>query len=683
MSLLGPISYATAAFGFAVLTVMLLLHWQRSLRGGLLIVASAVTCAWAVTLTWVAVAPGPVIVMVLAELWRSAGWLAFLLVLLYPAARLHPWLKGLLFATAALIMTGAFGVGLVWLAPPLMEIGAIRGLALFSGQAMAMAVAGVVLLEQLLRNASAPQRSSTKFLCAGLGIFFAYDLYLYSYILLYQQPDSASWQARGIINALAVPLILVSARRNADWQVPVYVSRGVVFHTAGMLLVGGYLLLLALGGYYVRDFGGSWGEFAQVVLMAGGLVVLLLLLSSDSLRRKLRVQISKHFFNRKYDYREQWLTLTDRLAEERGNQTPYQRAVEVVADVVESPSGLIWRDGEQGFELCGSWRMTAPEAAVIPNEEPLVRFLHEVAWIVDLEELRSKPERYQNIDLPRPIREISSAWTIVPLLHQETLTGFIVLTEPMSGTEIKWEDRDLMKTLGKQVASYLGQHENAQALAQARQFEAFNQFTAYLMHDLKNVVAQQSLIAENAEKHKDNPEFVNDAFATITDSVRRMERILDQMQRRQGSQVIERVDVRQLLSEVVTRCSDRQPRPALGELATKGVVETDREELTMVITHLVRNAQDATEPSGMVCVEAVTEQDQYVLISITDDGSGMSESFIQNQLFKPFHTTKSVKGMGIGAHQAKEFARRHNGRLSVSSQIGHGSTFRLKLPTVP
>lgn len=680
MSLIPLVSHTTAAAAFALVSLLLLLHWRSSLRGGLLIAATSLTALWAATLAWLALGAGPVVAVEVTELLRMGGWLAFVAALLHPASRNNRWLWALTAIAAALVAGGLLAVFAGRLASGTLLAGYSQGLdPRFSGVALGLAVLGLILLEQLLRNCAVERRATIQYLCIGVGIFFAYDVYLYSYTLLYQQAHGAAWDARGLVTTLAVPLILIAARRNSDWQVPVFVSRGVVFQTAAMIAVGGYLLLLALGGYYVRDFGGTWGEFAQIVLLAVGLLGLVVLASSEQIRRRLRVLVNKHFFMRKYDYREEWLRLTDRLAEERDHLTPYERAVRVVADVVESPSGLVWRDGDQGFELRGTWQMQPPEDTTIAADAPLVAFLRDSKWIVDLAELEAAPERYRHMQLPACMQRVRGAWAIVPLLYQETLTGFILLTRPRAGGEIKWEDRDLLKTLGKQVASYLGQHENAQALAQARQFEAFNQLTAFLMHDLKNLIAQQSLIVKNADKHKHNPEFVDDAFATIGDSVKRMERILEYMQRRKASHISERVDIHHLLEDVAARCADRQPQPSLELEADGAHIETDREEFAMVVTHLLRNAQDATPTSGSVALGAQAD-DSRLVIEIRDTGSGMSESFIRDELFKPFHTTKSTKGMGIGAHQAREFARRHGGQLAVSSQVDEGTTFRMTLP---
>jgi len=680
MALIPLVSHIIAALAFGLASLLLFMNCRRDLRGGLLVAATALTAMWALTVSWLGYTSGPVILIELSELLRAGGWLAFLSVLLYPVSQRSRWLWGLTTTTIGLVVVSLVAVISIRLVTGTLFAEYIHSSdPRFAAVALGLAVLGLVLLEQLLRNVSSERRTPMQFLGVGVGLLFAYDIYLHSYTLLYQQPNVIAWDARGLVTSLAAPLILIAARRNRDWNVPVFVSRDVVFQTATVIAVGSYLLLVALGGYYVRDFGGSWGEFAQIVLVVGGLLGLVTLLTSQHLRRKLRVLINKHFFLRKYDYREEWLRLTDRLAEERDALTPYERAVEVMADVVESPAGLVWREGDEGFELCAAAGTNPPDEATIPTDAALVDFLRQSKWIVDLAEWRDEPARYRHMVLPPAMERVPNAWAVVPLLYQETLTGFVLLTRPPSGGVIEWEDRDLLKTLGKQIASYLGQHENARALAQARQFEAFNQLTAFLMHDLKNLIAQQSLIVENADKHKHNPEFVDDAFATIADSVKRMERILEYMQRRKTSQVHEHVDVQQLLEEVVQRCVDREPQPST-QLEAQGVqIETDREEFAMVVTHLLRNAQDATPAGGSVGLSARCE-DGAVVIEIRDSGCGMSQAFIREELFKPFHTTKSTQGMGIGAHQAREFARRHEGHVAVASQEGEGTSFRLVLP---
>lgn len=674
------LSHAIAALAFAAAALLLLVHWRGDRRGALLIAATGLTALWAGGFVWRGIGPVTGGWIVLAELARTVGWLIFVIALLRPMHAEGKWRRLLAACTVAAMITALGWVTLRYLwGEPGAAMSNHRADPVFSVLALVLAVLGMILLEQLLRSASPTTRASTRFLCLGVGIVLAFDVYLYSTTLLYAQASVAPEEARGLINALAVPLILIAARRNRDWQVPVFISRAAAFHTATMFIIGGYLLMLGVGGYYVRDFGGSWGRFAQITLTVAGLLLLVLLTTSVSLRRQLRVLLNKHFFTHKYDYREEWLRLTDYLAGERDQQNHYDRAIEAVANGVKSPGGILWRQHEGTFEPAGAWQIEPPSDAAIAGDDDLPAFLAKSQWIIDLAELRDAPERYHHLQLPACIAEVPRAWIIMPLIDQATLIGFILLIQPPMAGPIEWEDRDVLHTLGKQVASYLGQHENARALAQARQFDAFNQLTAFLMHDLKNLIAQQSLIVTNAERHQNNPAFVADAFATIGDSVKRMERILEAMQSRPNSHISERVEVDPLLETVAARKNGSAPMASLELNATGAVIETDREAFSMVVSHLLSNARDATPAQGLICLTS-SFTDDWITITLMDTGAGMSEAFVRDKLFEPFHTTKRGKGMGIGAHQAREFARRQGGQLTVKSEEGQGTVFCLTLP---
>ena len=679
LKVLGLASYGISAAAFFALALLLLCSGKSRGPGLMLAAACAVTGFWALVLLFTFQRPDVAVVWIeLLELMKITLWLLFLAALLAPLRTASTLVRAFWFAALALppvVIAYVLAVRLTLPQQPGLDGGFIMA-------GLGLSLLGLVLLEQLYRNLPRERRWAIKFLCLGLGLVFAFDVYLYSDAVLLQRLNLVAWEARGVVDALAVPLILIAARRNPDWAPPVFISRQVVFHTAVVAGAGGYLILISLGGFYIRDFGGTWGEFAQIVLVAAAVVGLSVMLFSGHARARLRVFVSKHFFSNKYDYREEWLRLTNRLADEKDGLAPYEKAVRVVADVFGSPAGAIWRREEDaGFVLAGRWAVRLPAGQVVPDDAPLVDFMQERKWVIDLAEFRRHPERYDGMTLPPWLSSLEQAWVVAPLLRQDELTGFMLLCRPEVNPDVTWEDRDLLKTLGRELAGYLGQHEYAQALSESRQFEAFNRLTAFLMHDLKNLIAQQSLVVKNAEKHKHNPEFVDDAMATIGSSVARMERLLEHLQRSQHRGVTERVDVRKLLAEAVERCGDRDPRPSLDVRGPDAFVEADREELTMVMMHLIRNAQDATLDSGRVSVSGdISEREARVRIE--DTGEGMTEAFIRDHLFTPFYTTRASKGMGIGAHQARELARRLGGRLEVVSEPGRGSCFTLHLPCV-
>jgi len=256
----------------------------------------------------------------------------------------------------------------------------------------------------------------------------------------------------------------------------------------------------------------------------------------------------------------------------------------------------------------------------------------------------------------------------------------MVLTKPKVDASLTWEDRDLLKTVGRQVANYLSRHRQAEQLSESRQFDTFNRLSAFVMHDLKNLIAQQALLVKNATKHRDNPAFIEDSFKTIDNSVNRMSGLLQKLQRNQPAE-IRTHSLNEILLEANKKCQGKKPSPTLRLPENNCTINADRDRLVMAIVHLLTNAQDATSTSGFIDIN-VNVADQTARITIADNGQGMSEDFIQTRLFKPFDSTKEGKGMGIGVYQAKEIAVEMKGNLRVESTVNEGTTFTMELPII-
>jgi putative PEP-CTERM system histidine kinase len=236
--------------------------------------------------------------------------------------------------------------------------------------------------------------------------------------------------------------------------------------------------------------------------------------------------------------------------------------------------------------------------------------------------------------------------------------------------------------MGRHVAVILAQQESERRLAEARQFEAYHRLTAFMMHDLKNLVAQLKLVGRNAERHRDNSQFVDDAFVTVANATTRMEQLIAQLSRRDLEGLAARVDVRGVTEESVRNCSDRDRARLLLSLPEADVpafVRADRTRLLSIIEHVIRNAQDASGPGQEVAVN-VRAEGQLVEIEVRDQGEGMTTEFIRTRLFKPFDSTKGSKGMGVGAYQVREYARSAGGDVEVRSTPGSGTEFVIRLP---
>jgi putative PEP-CTERM system histidine kinase len=403
---------------------------------------------------------------------------------------------------------------------------------------------------------------------------------------------------------------------------------------------------------------------------------------SSQVRTELRVFLTKHFFKNKYDYREEWLRLMNTLAHPSGELALPERTIKAIAQIVASPGGAVWIQEEGGqLKPTAQWHLAVPEGAVEPLTSPFARFLRERQWVLDLTEHKCDPARYDNLILPDWLASIDRAWLVIPLINEQELFGFMVLARSDTFGRLTWEDTDLLKTVGQQVASHLAQRQAAQQLAEGKQFDAYNRLTAFLMHDLKNLIAQQSLVVKNAAKHKDNPAFIDDAIRTIDNSVRRMSQLLEQLKRGKEEGTAELVHLAQLLSSTVGKHASVDPVPEL-EVIENGIrVRAEPQGLTMVLSHLIKNAQEATRADGHVQVRLRREGD-HAVVEVTDNGCGMEPGFVRDRLFRPFDSTKGSKGMGIGAYQAREFIKNAGGDLSVETQPGRGTTFRISLPAV-
>jgi putative PEP-CTERM system histidine kinase len=268
---------------------------------------------------------------------------------------------------------------------------------------------------------------------------------------------------------------------------------------------------------------------------------------------------------------------------------------------------------------------------------------------------------------------------VLPILQHDSLLGFVVLADPPPPFELTYEDRDLLRTVGRHVATHLAQHDADRRLAESRQFEAYHRLTAFVMHDLKNLAAQLSLIVANADKHRRNPEFVDDAIGTITNSTARMQRLIEQLQGREVQSLRRRVSLAEVAGQACRRCNGRRPVPVFVPAAEEVLVEADPERLAMVIEHVVRNGQDATPEDGSVSV-SIRPDSGWATLRIEDSGAGMSADFVRDRLFRPFDTTKGSKGMGIGAYQVREYVNSLGGRVAVHSEPGSGTRVDLHFP---
>ena len=545
---------------------------------------------------------------------------------------------------------------------------------------MLVAVGALMLLHNLYAGAAASSREILRWSTIALAGVFAYDLNYFTIAYLGGQYPDFLMGMRGALSAIMVTLIAMgsNAGRTGMQFSP---SRAVTFQTLSLLVIGSYFVLMVLVTRSLALIGGDIARASQVVFLVLAIVLALVWLPSQRLRGWLRVTATKHLFQHRYDYREEWLRFTRTVGRSSSlGASFHERAIKAIADITESPAGLLLTPNEEAqLELTARWNWPMIEVPGIASDFALAGLLEQHSFILDLDQVRSGIDRHGELaQVPAWLIEAEDAWALVPLIHFDRLVGCIVLARPRITRGLDWEDFDLLRVVGQQLASYLAEQAGQQALMDASRFDEFNRRMAFVMHDIKNLASQLSLLAANAQKHADNPEFHADMLVTLRASSEKLTALLARLGRYGAGQVqsVRQLDLAEMARNLEQRYSGVHP-VLFGENEAVPVL-ADAEGLEQALVHLVQNAIDASEEGDPISI-AVSSDPLHGRLDIVDTGCGMSPEFVRTGLFKPFVSSKQG-GFGIGAFEAREIIRAMGGRLQVESREDIGTRFSILLP---
>ena len=536
----------------------------------------------------------------------------------------------------------------------------------------------LVILEQLYRGANDEARRSITPLVIALGSISVFDFVFYAQATMVGGIEFDFWYSRGYLSALAVPLLLISLRRFKAGSVRIFVSRNVVFYSSMLMIAGLYLLLMAIAGYVINYFGGEWGQLVSFGFFILGSIVLAVLLITETVRRQVKVFISKHFFANKYEYREEWLELIGKI-EAASAEDYYQMSLKIMMSKVGATGGVILKaNGSNRFMVQYSDGINLDESF----EKDLMlleHFTQSQGWIIDINEYNEDPLSYPGLFIQPKNWQSVDVNILVPIFIGKAFYGFFILSNSDEEKKLNWEDRDLLFAIAKQLGNFISLNEANDKLAESKQFDAFNQMSAFLVHDLKNVQAQLALITSNAKQHRDNPDFVDDVFETVESATERLAKVLTQLRNKQVAESTSKVvDLGDIIEKVTAQRNVIEPQVVIKK-NEECLTAIDHERFFSVMNHLIQNAQEATSVDGWVNI-SLDKQHNRINIVVSDNGCGMSESFIKSRLFKPFDTTKGNAGMGIGVFEAKQFFESVEGSLKVESIEGQGTKMIICLP---
>ena len=664
-------SHALAAACFAALMIWRLGEAARHPAQRLLAGSFALTACWA----WLAaVAPGSAL-LGFAETARNLVWISVLYSLSAASEEREHGLKLVYGAVAAVIGLQLIGATLELFSPS--DVIASTGLML----RFTTAAGSLVLVHNVYGQAAPASRTHIRLAMIGLALMWFYDLNLYTSLYLGSAGADRLIEWRGLVVALAAPLFALATRKQGNWRVRL--SRAATFQSLSLLAICAYFALMAILATALRGTGADWSSALMIIALALMTVGAMVLIPSARARGWVKLKLAKHLFEHRYDYRSEWLRFTETLGLAGPEAPPLsERVVRAFADIVDAPGGLLLvGDGGRGLAIAtaSDWPGAGPQANAFDNAQDFWTALEASPRVLEFAPLRGGWASAEDraLGVPRWLVDESRAWAGIPLLHQQRLVGLVVLAAPDFQRQLDWEDFDLLRTAGHQAASSLAEALGQEALSEAQRFEEFNRRFAFILHDIKNLVSQLSLLARNAERHADNPEFRADMVATLKSSVGKMNDLLARLAP-QASGRVQRVEpqpLRPILTAAIAAKRRDREVSLLGDASAVALV--DANALEQAVGHLLQNALDAS--SGEPVTVRVGTNEYGVSVTIADKGVGMDGDFIRNRLFQPVASTKP-SGFGIGAFEARSLITTMGGRISVDSRPGRGTTFTILLP---
>jgi putative PEP-CTERM system histidine kinase len=542
-------------------------------------------------------------------------------------------------------------------------------------------------IEKTFRSTVGTVRWRIKFVVLGLAVIFAGRIYTLSQDLLFSNYDLTLTDFETGALFIGCAMMTIGYLRNGIAEIDVYPSRSILQGTVTDLLAGGYFFVIGLLAQFIALLGGAGNIKTQAFLVLVGIAVLAVLLLSERLRQKIQFFVSRHFKRPQHDFRKVWLLFTQRISGILDREAVCSIAAKQISETLNVLSVTIWRVDEQEERLVfgASTALTARDVA------------GENSWL-SLES--ATPPADRKISQPFNLEDVKEEWAgnlkrvsasqfrtggnriCLPLSAGDRWLGCAILADRVNGLPYTVEELDLLKCIGDQIAACLLNLRLTNELMLAKELEAFQTMSAFFVHDLKNVTSTLSLTLQNLPVHFDDPQFREDALRGIANTVSRINMHIGRLSVLRNKLELKPIesDLNQLVIETLENLDGMPGVELVKEFHPLPKVVVDREQLQNVVTNLLINAREAVGTDGQIRVQTSQREGRAVL-SVADNGCGMSPDFLRNSLFRPFQTTKK-KGLGIGMFQSRMIVEAHQGNIEVESEPGKGTKFGVFLPLV-
>lgn len=551
---------------------------------------------------------------------------------------------------------------------------------ILNGFQLVAAVMILMNLEKTFRSAVGTMQWRIKFVVIGLGVMFGASIYTLSQALLFSGDILALSDVDTVALMIGCLLLVIGFIRSGFGEIDVYPSHAVLRTSLTFVLVGTYLFVVGVLAQVVARTGkpAAFQLQALVVLVAFALLAMLLL--SNRIRQKIHRIVSRHFKRPQYDFRQIWTHVTQSMSNVFDQSGLCAAAAKLISETFNVLSVSIWLFDEQDRLAFGASTSKSEQevADVVPKVEQNFASMRVLTRPFDLEKAKG--------DYAESLRQISlsqfhtgGSRVAAPLCAGNSCLGVAILADRLGGAHYTVEELDLIKCMADQIAVGLLNLRLTDEITRGKELEAFQAMSAFFVHDLKNAASTLSLMLQNLPMHFDDPLFREDVLRGMGEATDRINTVISRVTSLRHLELnLSEVDVNLLVDEAVKALNGAPNVKVVKHLALQPKLRLDRDQFGSVITNLLLNARDAVGPGGEIKIET-TQSDNWAVVSIADNGCGMSPAFLKSSLYRPFRTTKK-KGLGIGMFQSKMIVEAHRGRITAESEPDVGTTFRLMLP---
>lgn len=533
-------------------------------------------------------------------------------------------------------------------------------------------------IEQSLRLLRDPLRYQLKYMLIGVGVVAGVQIYHASQSLSVSVEGSSAVLLSGFGALLAMGLIGVGLVRSRlhDTQASLYIRPGIVYGSVTFVVVGLYLIVVGLVGELIRYSGLPLREVLSGLVILVAVIVLLVVAASRSVRATANRWMAQLVYQAKYDYRAKWLEVTNAFHDCHTTDAVLDRFLDLLSRTFGAPRISVWMgfESDSRFHMVRSTVLEAGEAS-LPSDHPVVTQLLSHDEVLNVEDMVFA----DTVDDHR-FRSFTRVKVCVSIQSAGQLLGFIAVGRDERGERYRADDCQLLRVMAHHFGMVLALSQQTEERRASVELEALHRFSAFCLHDLKNLTAGLSLVVQNAIVHGQDPAFQQSVMKTVVGTVRKMTALMEKLSLKTSRAVSwQTVDLTAIIRDAATGVKVQVCMDLSRLDGQSSLVHAVPEELHQVFTNVLLNACQAAGECSTVSIQ-VEGDGRMVRVQVTDHGPGIPHDRLRT-LFQPFQTTK-VGGLGIGLYQCKRIVESHQGTIHILSRVGEGTTIRVTLPVV-